>query len=73
MTFVGFPQMARFRLLADRLKNDTLLLLAIADWYRNWPEWLFCPEKYVSAVAALCEKFSIPLPKEYLKFKQLNQ
>lgn len=39
----------------------------LAPWIYKWPE------KYVSAVAALCEKFSIPLPKEYLKFRQPDQ
>jgi lincosamide nucleotidyltransferase A/C/D/E len=39
----------------------------LAPWIHKWPE------KYVSAVTALCEEFNIPLPKEYLEFKQPDQ
>jgi lincosamide nucleotidyltransferase A/C/D/E len=36
----------------------------LAPWIHKWPE------KYVPAVAALCEKFNVDLPKEYLDYKQ---
>jgi lincosamide nucleotidyltransferase A/C/D/E len=39
----------------------------LAPWIHKWPE------KYVSAVSALCEKFNIALPKEYLDFEQHGQ
>ena len=35
----------------------------IAPWIYKWPE------KYLPAVFALCEKFEIELPEEYVKFK----
>ena len=35
----------------------------LAPWIHKWPE------KYLPAVAALCEKFAIELPPEYLKSK----
>ena len=35
----------------------------LAPWIGKWPE------KYVPAVAALCETFRIELPREYLRFK----
>ncbi len=36
----------------------------LAPWIHKWPE------KYLDAVAALCEKFEIELPKEYKEFKK---
>jgi lincosamide nucleotidyltransferase A/C/D/E len=36
----------------------------LVPWIHRWPE------KYLDAVSALCEKFSIPLPKEYNQFKK---
>jgi lincosamide nucleotidyltransferase A/C/D/E len=36
----------------------------LAPWIHKWPE------KYIPAVSALCEKFGIDLPKDYLDFKQ---
>lgn len=36
----------------------------LAPWINKWPE------KYVPAVSALCEKFGMELPREYLDFKQ---
>ena len=34
----------------------------LAPWIHKWPE------KYVHAVAAICEKYGIELPKEYREF-----
>jgi len=39
----------------------------LAPWISKWPE------KYLQAVSALCERFNIPLPKEYLDYTQLDQ
>lgn len=39
----------------------------LAPWIHKWPE------KYVPAVAALCEKFDIDLPKEYIDFTHRDQ
>jgi len=36
----------------------------LAPWIHKWPE------KYVPAVSALCKKFSIELPKEYVLYKK---
>lgn len=36
----------------------------LAPWIHKWPE------KYLQAVADLCEKFNIPLPEEYKNFKK---
>ena len=36
----------------------------LAPWISKWPE------KYLDAVLALCEKFEMPLPKEYSEFKK---
>jgi len=34
----------------------------LAPWIHKWPE------KYLQAVSALCEKFGIELPKEYIEY-----
>lgn len=36
----------------------------LAPWIHKWPE------KYLPAVAALCEKFEIPLPEQYINYKK---
>lgn len=36
----------------------------LAPWIHKWPE------KYLEAVSALCEKYGIDLPTEYLQFKK---
>ena len=36
----------------------------LAPWIHKWPE------KYLDDVAALCKKFDIELPKEYLEFRR---
>ena len=36
----------------------------LAPWISKWPE------KYVLAVSALCERFGLELPSEYIDFKQ---
>jgi lincosamide nucleotidyltransferase A/C/D/E len=50
-----------------RCISPEYMIQFLALWIHKWPE------KYVSAVSALCEKFEIPLPKEYLEFKQHGQ
>lgn len=37
---------------------------ALAKWVHKWPE------KYLPAVSALCERFNIELPEEYIQFKK---
>jgi lincosamide nucleotidyltransferase A/C/D/E len=36
----------------------------LAPWISKWPD------KYLAAVSALCEKFAIDLPKEYLDYRK---
>jgi len=43
-----------------------LMVEFLAPWISKWPE------KYVSAVNTLCEKYGIELPKEYTSFVQDN-
>lgn len=39
----------------------------LASWIHKWPE------KYVPAVAAICDKYGIELPQEYKEFIQAKQ
>ena len=38
----------------------------LAPWISKWPE------KYLADVSALCEKFALPLPKEYLDYQNVE-
>jgi lincosamide nucleotidyltransferase A/C/D/E len=52
---------------AVRCISPEYMVQFLAPWIYKWPE------KYVSSVSALCERFDIPLPKEYLEIKQHDQ
>lgn len=51
---------------AVRCISPKYMVEFLAPWISKWPE------KYESAIAALCEKFDIELPKEYVEFKKSN-
>lgn len=38
----------------------------LAEWVHKWPE------KYISAISELCEKFNIELPQEYLEVTKIG-
>lgn len=50
---------------AVRCISPEYMVKFLAPWIHKWPE------KYLQAVAALCEKFEIALPEEYIKYKNL--
>lgn len=51
---------------AVRCISPKYMVEFLAPWISKWPE------KYEPAVAALCKKFDIELPKEYVEFKKAN-